>query len=117
MNEDELNGLIEQWTIEKTAEEIEVLLQNEGVPAGVVQNATDLAKDPQLNERKSFVELDHPILGRTITDNYPFRFRDDEEMNWKSASLLGQDNEYVFRELLGLTDEEYHSFRSKGIIS
>ena len=49
------------------------LLQGQGVPAGVVQNASDLANDPQLRARGFFIELDHPELGKTTIDASPVR--------------------------------------------
>jgi crotonobetainyl-CoA:carnitine CoA-transferase CaiB-like acyl-CoA transferase len=36
--------------------------------------------------------------------------------DWKAAPLLGQDNEYVLGELLGLTERELSSLVTKGIV-
>jgi crotonobetainyl-CoA:carnitine CoA-transferase CaiB-like acyl-CoA transferase len=59
---------IAQWTAEQTAESVVQRLQEAGIAAGVVQNAEDLAKDPQLTARRFFVSLNHPVLGRLISD-------------------------------------------------
>ena len=116
LNEEQLDELIGQWTAERTAEEAVTLLQEAGVPAGVVQNAEDLARDPHLLARQFFVHLEHPVLGNTITDRSPIRFVGDEIVNWKAAPKLGEDNRYVFRELLGMTEEEYLNYREKKVI-
>jgi len=92
------------------------LLQKAGVPAGVVQNAEDLAKDPQLKARDFFIHLEHPTLGRTTSDRSPIRFEEDLKVGWKAAPLLGEDNRYVFIELLGLSEGEFSSLIEKGII-
>lgn len=116
-NEAELDGLLARWTAERTGEEVVALLQEAGVPAGLVQSAEDLANDPHLAARGFFVPLEHPVLGRTRADGTPIRFAGDEPAGWKAAPLLGEDNRYVFRELLGLTEEEFARYGREGVIS
>jgi len=116
-NEEQLDGLIKRWTAERTAEQAVAILQEAGVPAGVVQNAEDLAQDPHLLARQFFVPLKHPVLGRTLNDRSPIRFGADEPVNWKAAPQLGEDNRYVFKELLGLTEEEFIHYREQGVIA
>ncbi|MDO8687517.1 MAG: CoA transferase, partial [Dehalococcoidales bacterium] len=72
-NADELDKLVEGWTRQHTAEEVMTRLQEQGVAAGMVQDAYDLANDPQLRARGFFVELDHPELGRTVSDATPIK--------------------------------------------
>jgi len=115
-NAEELDPLLNQWTLQHTPEQVVSLLQEISVPAGVVQNAEDLARDPQLVARDSFIHLEHPILGNTISDRSPIRFEDDLTAGWKAAPLLGEDNRYVFIELLGITEGEFSSLIEKGIV-
>ncbi len=114
---EELDGLLGQWTSQHSPEEIVKLLQEAGVPAGVVQNAEDLSKDPQLVERDFFVYLEHPTLGKTISDASPIKFKEKSTLNWKAAPLLGEDNRYVYMDLLGLTESQLSSYIERGIIS
>jgi crotonobetainyl-CoA:carnitine CoA-transferase CaiB-like acyl-CoA transferase len=113
---DELDQLLGQWTGQHTAEEVVELLQKVGVPAGVVQNAEDLARDPHLKAREFFTYLEHSLLGSTIADRSPIKFNDDSVAGWKAAPTLGEDNRYVYMELLGLTEEEFSSYVEKGVI-
>ena len=113
---EELDKFLEQWTIQHPAEDVVALLQENGVPAGVVQNAEDLARDPQLIARDFFVTMEHPVLGEMISDASPIRFKDYSKANWKAAPLLGEDNRYVYMELLGLTKDQFSSYAEKGII-
>jgi len=115
-NKAKLDRLVEGWTKKHTAEEVMVLLQKQGVAAGVVQNAGDLAEDPQLRERGFFVELDHPELGKTISDAVPIRLSDTPARYTWAAPILGQDNDYVYEELLGLSDDEVAGLRQQGVI-
>jgi crotonobetainyl-CoA:carnitine CoA-transferase CaiB-like acyl-CoA transferase len=115
-NRKELDDLLTAWTTQHTAEDIVTLLQEAGISSGVVQNAEDLSRDPQLLARKFFVQLDHPVLGMTVSGRSPIKFEQDTTVGWKAAPQLGQDNEYVFVELLGLTESEFSSCVEKGII-
>jgi len=112
----ELDHLIGEWTAKYTAEEVVDFLQESDVSAGVVQNAKDLAKDPQLMARKFFVTLKHPVLGSTIADTCPIKFNDFTTSDWKAAPLLGEDNRYVYIDLLGLTEKELSSYIKRGIV-
>ncbi len=93
------------------------LLQNNGIAAGIVENAEDLAKDPYLASRNFFIELVHPVLGKTISDRSAVTFPKEATDRWKAAPLLGEDNRYVFMELLGFAEDEFLSFIGRGIIS
>ena len=113
----ELDALLEQWTVKQDAKRLMQTLQEAGVPAGVVQNAEDLAQDPHLNARGYFVSSEHTGPGLTTADAFPAIFNGARTSPWKAAPLLGEDNHYVFVELLGLEENELRSYVERGIIS
>jgi crotonobetainyl-CoA:carnitine CoA-transferase CaiB-like acyl-CoA transferase len=113
---EDLDELLREWTSERGAEDIVARLQKADVPTGLVQNAEDLANDPQFSERDFFVHLEHPTLGDTISDRSPIRFGREDEKNWKASPLIGEHNEYVFMNLLGLSEQEFHAYVDKGVI-
>ena len=115
-NEKELDTLLGRWTAGRRAEELVKTLQESGIPAGVVQNAHDLATDPQLAARGFFVNLEHPLKGTTMTDNLPIKSTDTSSDHWKPAPLLGEDNRYVFLELLGFDKTQLNDYVTRGII-
>jgi len=115
-NEEELDEFLEQWTLHHTPEEVVNLLQKAGISAGVVQNAEDLARDPHLIARDYFVQLEHPVLGKTLSDTSPIKFRESLTIDWKSAPVLGEDNRYVYTKLLSFTENELSYYIEKGII-
>jgi crotonobetainyl-CoA:carnitine CoA-transferase CaiB-like acyl-CoA transferase len=116
-NGEALDQLLGQWTIHHTAEEVVHLLQQAGVPAGVVQDAEDLTKDPQLMAREFFIHLEHPVLGHTTSDRSPIRMSQSSTECWKAAPLLGEDNRYVYMELLGMEEQAFSSYVERGIIA
>jgi crotonobetainyl-CoA:carnitine CoA-transferase CaiB-like acyl-CoA transferase len=107
---------IETWTCMRNPKTVVDLLQNHSITAGIIENAEDLAKDPCLLSRNFFTKLIHPVLGKTISDRSALTFSKDATDKWKTASLLGEDNQYVFIELLGFTEEEFLSSVERGII-
>ena len=93
------------------------LLQEKGVAAGVVQDAADLSQDTQLKAREFFVDVDHPVLGKTSFDRSPIKLSDTPAYFRRAAPLLGQDNEYVYCQLLGMTKSEVDQYTAEGILS
>ena len=110
-NKARLERLVEDWTKEHTAEEVMALLQEQGVAAGVVQDARDLAKDPQLKERGFFIEP-----GKAVSDGVPVRLSRTPAGYKRAAPASGQDNDYVYGELLGMSEGELAGLRQEGII-
>ncbi len=115
-NVDELDRLVEGWTVGRTAEEVMAWLQQEGVAAGGVQDAGDIAADQQLKARGFFIELEHPELGKTVSDAVPIRLSDTPPGYSRAAPTVGEDNDYVYRELLGMTADEVLRLKALGII-
>jgi len=62
-NEDELNKLVGEWTVNLTPEEVMERLQKAGVPAGVVKNVADMIDDPQLRKRNIYWPMEHSEMG------------------------------------------------------
>ena len=116
-NERELDKNVEEWTKDKTAEEIMNLMQKSGVPAGVVETGEDLLDhDPQFKHRNTFVQLDHPDGGKYRTQAGPHFLLSKTEFDVRRAPRLGEHNEYVFKEILGVPDDEYDRLVKEGVI-
>lgn len=114
-HEDELESLIGQWTVGYDCHVLMTLLQEAGVPAGALQDGADLVdSDPQLQARQSFIKLTHPVIGER---NHPTPAIKLSESPAKvtTAPCLGQHNGYVYKELLGISDEEYDTLQNEGV--
>ncbi len=103
-NEAELDALVSQWSINHPAEEVEALMQSAGIAASVVENAKDLHEDPQLRHRGFFRELKHSVMGPHFYRGPCFRLSKTPDSQF-AASGLGEHNEYVCKEILGLSQE------------
>jgi benzylsuccinate CoA-transferase BbsF subunit len=116
-NQDALEAAIAAFTVSRERYDLMHRLQARGVPASVVQNAEDLNEhDPQTAQSGLFFEMDHPVIGHARFEGTPMRFSRLEQENWRSAPLLGEDNLYVFREILGLSEDEYETYAAEGVI-
>ena len=107
-NREELDRRITEWTSGLTSRQVMLMLQRAGIPAGAVQSPEDLLRDPHLRSRGSIalvqapppwnVPLEHPAL--------PPRLSDTPGSSDGPAPAEGGDNDYVFRHVMGLSDDE-----------
>lgn len=114
-HEDELDRLIESWTINLSPEEVMTRLQQAGVAAGVVKNIKDLYEDPQLLHREHFRTMEHPVIGEYSFEAPPMRLSKNNIELRRPAPCLGEHTSYVCCDLLGLTDEEFVQLDSDGV--
>ena len=114
---EELNELLGQWAADHTPEMVMGMLQEAGVPSGIVNNASDLANDPQLIARRFFVQAPSQVLGNIKFDSTPIKLSNTPAQSWRSAPLLGQHNRYVYHDLLGLDEQQFSQYIEKGVIS
>ena len=82
-------------------------MQTAGIAAHAVEKMSDLLSDPQLENRNYFMRLNHPEMGRPAYEQQPcfILSRTPRELI-KPSPCLGEHNQYVYKELLGLTDDE-----------
>jgi crotonobetainyl-CoA:carnitine CoA-transferase CaiB-like acyl-CoA transferase len=113
----QLDALISQWTSRHRAETIVRRLHEAGVPAGMAQNARDLAKDSHLAARSFFISLSSPEFGTCNSDRSALWPWQEEHSRWKPAPQLGADNRYVLSNLLGYSEIQFQSFIQSGILA
>jgi crotonobetainyl-CoA:carnitine CoA-transferase CaiB-like acyl-CoA transferase len=116
-NEDELEARIAEWTSGQTAEDVMHRLQEAGVPSGVVQTAEDLFNDPQLKHRRHFRPLQHGVIGTHSYHSPAYHLSKTPCDIHKAAPCLGEDNEYVYKHILGLSDDEIADLLIEGVIT
>jgi benzylsuccinate CoA-transferase BbsF subunit len=114
-NCEQLDGLIEEWTSNRSAEEVMSLMQEAGVAAGAVLNGRDLGEDAHLNARGFYKELVHPEIGHHRYLLPPFRLSKTPGEPRMAAPCLGQHNEYVCKRILGMSDEEFVQLLNEGV--
>lgn len=104
-NEAELDMLVSEWTMKHTAEEVEASMQAAGVPCHIVSTVEDVFNDPQMRHRGFLRELKHSVMEEHTYYTHGFKLS-KVEGNWRTGPLLGEHNEYVFKEFLGMTDDD-----------
>jgi benzylsuccinate CoA-transferase BbsF subunit len=114
-NANELDKLIETWTIHHSPEEVMKKLQNVGIAAGVVQNIEDLmVYDLHLQSRGFYEEIDMPLRGKAAWEGMQFKLSETPGSVRVPAPFLGQDQDYVQKEILGMSIEEIEQCESEG---
>jgi crotonobetainyl-CoA:carnitine CoA-transferase CaiB-like acyl-CoA transferase len=116
-NEDKLESLVAEWTLGFTPVEVMAMMQDEGVPAGVVHPISGLFEDPQLKHRGYFVELDHTEMEPHHYDGFSFNLSKTPGKHHMPAPCLGEHNEYIYSEVLGLSDDEISDLLMDGVIT
>jgi crotonobetainyl-CoA:carnitine CoA-transferase CaiB-like acyl-CoA transferase len=114
---DELDGLIRAWTQQYTPHQAMHILQEAGVPAGAVQSGEDLWRDMHLRLREFIVTIAHPEPGTLEHPGMTVRLHDTPGQVQRPTGRLGEDNEAVFRGLLGLTSDELTRLAKAGVIA
>ena len=113
---DEAEALIAPWFMERTKEEIFKLCLEHKVPCGPVRTIEEIARDPHLEERGYFVNVEHPVAGVLAHPGSPFRLSVTPGEVGGPAPLLGQHNADVYCGRLGLSQEDLARLRMAGIV-
>ncbi|MFQ5873165.1 MAG: CaiB/BaiF CoA transferase family protein [Dehalococcoidia bacterium] len=113
---DELEALLEQWTSQHDNYELFHTLQRHGVPAGPVMHAGDCYSDPHIKERNFFKKLTHADAGTHLYPGLMFKMSRSPVDVRMPPCRLGEHNEYVYKEVLKVSDEEYAQLEREGHI-
>ncbi|OPY73701.1 MAG: Succinyl-CoA:(R)-benzylsuccinate CoA-transferase subunit BbsF [Syntrophorhabdus sp. PtaU1.Bin058] len=117
-NREALDVLVEAWTLEHDRYAVMDIMQKAGVPAGAVLTMKDMHLDPHLIERGFFEVIDHGggVGDRPIPRQLPAKFSNAERSAPRAAPRFGEDNLYVFRDLLGMSGEEMKDLADRGVL-
>lgn len=113
----ELKGGIAEWTRGKSAAEIVCSLQQRHVPAMEVMSEVRLLDDPHLLDHKWFQERSHPAIGTFKYPGHPWRADTFDQAWGRPVPSFGEDNDYVYRQILEYSDAEIESLTKRGLIA
>ncbi len=113
-NHDVLDRLISEWTTQHDRRDVMNLLQSHGVAAGAVLDQRDAMQDPHLKATGMFEEAFQEDVGTHRYPRAPFKMSRSPVRIRRGPVMLGQDNEYVYKTLLGLSDAEYEELEASG---
>jgi crotonobetainyl-CoA:carnitine CoA-transferase CaiB-like acyl-CoA transferase len=115
-NHEELDRYISQWTINYTHYEVTDILQRAGVAAAPLLDEEERLADPHLASRETYVKVDHPKAKGVTIYNVPWRLSRTPGHIQRSSPMLGEHNSYIYRELLGLSEEEIARLTEEKVI-
>ena len=105
-HQEELDALIETWTLTLGKYELTERCQAAGIRALPVQSAEDRVEhDPQLRHRAMYLPMEHPALGVHKVQNAPFRMTETPAVNTLPSPLIGQHTREIVEELLGYSHD------------
>lgn len=108
---------IASWTMQHTIDEVDKLLNDAGCPACPVNTLDRLVVDPQIaGDRRMFPVIDQPGIGELAITAIPQHLSRTSTQPRKAAPLLGEDNEKVYGQMLGLDAGKLAALKEKGVI-
>jgi len=115
-NQDELDRLLTEWTVNYTHYQVTELLQKAGVAAMPSFSNQEIFNDPHFKERKLAVEVEHPSMGKQVVLGPPWRLSETPAKVTRASPTIGEHNEYVFGELLGMPNSEIEQLVEEQVI-
>jgi len=106
-NREDLDKLIGEWTKQYTHYEVMNILQKVGVAAIPSFDQAELFSDPHIRERDCWAEVEHPEAGKNVALNPTWKLSETPARITRHAPLVGEHNERIFLELLGIPIEEF----------
>ena len=117
-HQDEIDHQLADWTAGRDHIELTHLLQRHGVPAGAVLDGVELLADRQLAARGWWDHVTPTEIGRPFPMiSPPWRMSGSPYRPLPPAPRLGEHNDAIIRDLLGIDEEEYAAYRAEGVIS
>ncbi|WP_167133101.1 CaiB/BaiF CoA transferase family protein [Paramicrobacterium chengjingii] len=111
-----LEGKVAGWARERTRDEIAQALRAVGVPYAPVSSIEEVAESEQIAAREMVQEVEHPTLGTLRLPGSPIKMSATPSTIRKAPPLAGEDNEFVFGTVLGMTPDEIAVLRDEGAI-
>ena len=115
-NQEALDSLIGEWTAERSPQVVMETLQAVGVAAMPVYDGADLVRDAHVLERGIIEEVDHPAMGKKKVLGPPWRFSKTPAEIRRPGPLMGQHNDYVLGELLGMSRQDIDRLTEEQVV-
>jgi crotonobetainyl-CoA:carnitine CoA-transferase CaiB-like acyl-CoA transferase len=115
-NHDEFDERVSRWTSTRDNFELFYVLQENGIPAGPVEDPRDSHMDPQLNARGFFKTIAGRDIGTYRYPGFPWKFSETPLKVTHPPCMVGEDNDYVYKNVIGLAENEIKELESKQVI-
>jgi formyl-CoA transferase len=115
VNREAVNGIVADWFGARTADEIQKICDDSGVPVSRVNTMADVFADPHVQARQSLVEVDHPKLGSLTMPAVVPRFSSTPGEIRTPGPALGEHTHQVLAGL-GLSGADLEQLAQKAVI-
>ncbi len=112
----ELDGIIAAWTRTMSSADLGTLLDEHAVPHGPIYRAPEMLADPHFAAREAIVTLQHPTFGDFPMQNVVPKLSETPGRVRHVGPTLGEHNDEVWTELLGLDANGLDAMRAAGTI-
>ncbi|WP_289001842.1 CaiB/BaiF CoA-transferase family protein [uncultured Megasphaera sp.] len=112
-----IKKIIEAWSARYTVAEVVQQCLDGGVPSAPIYDIEQVYHDPHIaGDRQMFIEQEHPQAGKITVTGSPLKLSDTPVQFKTPAPSLGQYNEKVYEELLGLRKDEIEALKEKKVL-
>lgn len=115
-NQEALDKLIGEWTTSQTKFEVTHKLQKMGVAAFPSMSSKDIFTDPHVARRGLAPVVNHPLIGKQVVVGLPFKLSATPGRIKRHAPTLGEHNNYVLGELMGMTKREIDALVEEEVV-
>lgn len=115
-NSTRLDALLSDWISKRSLAECVQMMKKLEVVASPIYTVEDMLADPTFRERENIITVDDPDFGPLRMQNVVPRLVNHPGSVWRSAPKLGEDNELVYGEFIGIGAEELGTLRAEGHI-
>ena len=112
---DELDTLVGAWTSKLTPVQVTRALQKAGIAAFPALAANEVFTDKHYKYRGDFIEVEHR-LGKEVIYEVPWKLSKTPGGVRRAAPSIGQDNQQVYSEILGLSEEQIGGLERDGVL-
>lgn len=115
-NIEELELIQSEWALNKTCTEISLILTEFGIPFSRIAEIPEVVNSDQIAAREMMPEVEHPLLGTLRLPGFPIKLSKTPGTIRKAPPMVGEDNHFIYKELLGFDEAEIEEFFAKGVI-
>lgn len=112
----QLDALIGQWVSTRSSADVLALLERFGVPSGLIYRAPEMLADPHFAAREALVSVPHPDFGELKMQNVAPKLSATPGSIRSPSPRLGEHNEWVYRQILGLSAERLKELEARKVI-
>jgi crotonobetainyl-CoA:carnitine CoA-transferase CaiB-like acyl-CoA transferase len=113
---EEVDKLVGDWVATMTKTEAEAAAQHHHIPTAAVRDLEEVVNDEHMHQRGMLQWIDHPVVGRIAAPHSPIKVHGVEPMELTLNPEIGEHNDSVYGEWMGLDEAEIASLREDGAI-